>query len=283
MHKTAKVGKSSLAQVCPKVLRQVLGEPWSKGVYTRLFYHRSLSQHLICHTSTAMAATHSRCVVWAAVYLPFQTSQWGSLSCFLKKITKSQELCSWERPRAQAVAKGSCCCPSQLICICSISARKKGMDCLNCFGENCRELSVDMALLFAFPAVVVCTGTLRTSAGVAFWFLEQCCAMCVFCFCGEVRVATWRPGKLKAFIFYLLNPDCRVVKGKYRQHLEKILDVIFQDFVLMCRVLPAEFSPGGAALWGVSRTTPHCWNCSGCCWMFPEPDKEPLSRVRKIN
>lgn len=40
MHKTAKVGKSSLAQVCPKVLRQVLGEPWSKGVYTRLFYHR---------------------------------------------------------------------------------------------------------------------------------------------------------------------------------------------------------------------------------------------------
>lgn len=146
LHKTAKVGNFSLAQVCPKVLRQVLDEPWSKGVCTRWFYHRSLSQHLVRHRSTAMAATHSRCGVWAAVYLPFQTSQWGSLSCFKKN--KSQELCSWERPRRTGGGQGELLLPFtadvhlQHLC----QKKKKGIDCLNCFGKKCRELSVEICI-----------------------------------------------------------------------------------------------------------------------------------------
>lgn len=48
----------------------------------------------------------------------------GDLSVALKKI-KAKSCVPGRGLGGQAVAKGSCCCPSQLMCICSISARKK--------------------------------------------------------------------------------------------------------------------------------------------------------------
>lgn len=114
----------------------------------------------------------------------------GDLSVALKK-KRSQELCSWERPRSTGGGQGELLLPFTAdMHLQHLCQKKKGIDCLNCFGKKCRELSVEMAPLFAFPVVVVCTGTLGTAAGVAFWFLEQYCTMRVFCLCGEVRAAT---------------------------------------------------------------------------------------------
>lgn len=133
-------------------------------------------------------------------------------------LGEASELRQWPRGAAAALH-------SWHASAASLPEKKKGIDCLNCFAKNCRELSVDLALLFAFPMVVVCTGTLGIAAGVAFWFLEQYCAMCMLCFCGwgqSCHLKAWEPESLYFFFFYFFNPDYVVFRGKCKQHLEDV-------------------------------------------------------------
>lgn len=100
----------------------------------------------------------------------------------------------------------------------------------------------------------------------------------------EVRVATWRPGMQKACTFsYFINPDYGVVRRKCRQLLEDV-ECYFPGLCANAQGPPRWIQPWQQQLelwpcevWAERR----CWNCSGWCWMFPEPNKEPLSRVKK--
>lgn len=128
---------------------------------------------------------------------------------------------------AQAVAKGSCCCPSQLTCICSLSARKKKRNWL--LELLCKELQ--RAFCRLGPAICIPNGgSLHRNLRNSGWscFLVSGAILCnVYVVLLWVRselppegLGTWKP--LFFFFFYFFNPDYVVFRGKCKQHLEDV-------------------------------------------------------------